>query len=442
MNILFASMPLDGHFNPLTGVAVYLRGKGHDVRWYTGPSYAGRLESLGVPHFAFAKATDLNGENLSEHYPEYKEMGLGPKAIAFALERIFFLNLQAHLDDIRALRASFPFEAIVFDAAFYAGRLVAEKLDVPAFPIWAGPTPAPVSKQAPPPFFGLRPMRGPIGKLRDKLVMAMITSSMQGGLRIMSDVRAREALPPLRDHIFDLHNRTSRAMFMCGVPGLDFPRTDWPENMQFVGALLPHRSHSGALPAAVTEKLGSYSGGLVVVAQGTIDNRDPEKLLVPSLEALAGSDKLVIVTTGGRHTAALRERFPQDNVIVEDFIDYDVLMPHATLFISNGGYGSVMHALVHGVPLVVAGKLEAKNDINARLAYRGLAVDLRTERPKPRQIAKAVECVLGDPGYRERVARLRAELADYDGFAIIERALVGTASGARSTTGPERTTSG
>jgi UDP:flavonoid glycosyltransferase YjiC (YdhE family) len=32
--ILFASIPYDGHFNPLTGLAVYLKSKGHDVRWF------------------------------------------------------------------------------------------------------------------------------------------------------------------------------------------------------------------------------------------------------------------------------------------------------------------------------------------------------------------------------------------------------------------------
>ena len=37
MKILFASMPADGHFNPLTGVAVDLAERGHDVRWYAGP---------------------------------------------------------------------------------------------------------------------------------------------------------------------------------------------------------------------------------------------------------------------------------------------------------------------------------------------------------------------------------------------------------------------
>jgi len=32
MNILFASQAIDGHFNPMTGVAMRLKERGHDVR--------------------------------------------------------------------------------------------------------------------------------------------------------------------------------------------------------------------------------------------------------------------------------------------------------------------------------------------------------------------------------------------------------------------------
>jgi UDP:flavonoid glycosyltransferase YjiC (YdhE family) len=198
--------------------------------------------------------------------------------------------------------------------------------------------------------------------------------------------------------------------------------------MHFVGALVPHKKAGGTLPGALADKIARYAGRVVVVSQGTIDNRDASKLFVPSLEALAGGEMLVVVTTGGLHTEALRKRFPQDNVVIEDWINFDMLMPHAALFICNGGYGSVMQALSNGIPLLVAGKLEAKNDINARLHYRGLALDLRTERPTPTQIARGVARVFGEPYYRENVARLRAELSTYDPFAIIERELVRGAS--------------
>jgi UDP:flavonoid glycosyltransferase YjiC (YdhE family) len=244
-------------------------------------------------------------------------------------------------------------------------------------------------------------------------------------MKIWHALRAREGLPAWTGNIFDIHNETSRAIFMVGSPGMDFPRDDWPKNLEFVGPLVAHKpskpTSTEELPRTILDKLESHRGKIVVVSQGTVDNRDPEKLFVPTLTALAGSEYLVVATTGGRHRDELRRRFPEDNVVVEDWIAYGALMPHASLFISNGGYGSVLQALTTGVPLLLAGKLEAKNDVNARLDYRGLGVDLRTERPTAKQIKRGVERVFTQRSYRENAARIRTELASYDPFAIIER---------------------
>ena len=115
---------------------------------------------------------------------------------------------------------------------------------------------------------------------------------------------------------------------------------------------------------------------------------------------------------------------PNPNVVIADFINYDDLFPHVQVFVSSGGFGSNLAAFLHGVPVVGAGKREGKNDINARVGYNKLGIDLRSERPKPVTIRKAVRRVLGDPTYRTRVAALRAELESYDPIAIIENALL------------------
>ena len=80
-------MPFDGHFLPLTGIAHHLRINGHDVRFYTGPSYAARLAGLDVAHLPFRRATEVNGENVAEYFPEIEKLK-GPKRIAFDLEKI------------------------------------------------------------------------------------------------------------------------------------------------------------------------------------------------------------------------------------------------------------------------------------------------------------------------------------------------------------------
>ena len=138
---------------------------------------------------------------------------------------------------------------------------------------------------------------------------------------------------------------------------------------------------------------------MVAVSQGTVDNSDPGKLIVSTLEALKDGPYVVVATTAGTRTEQLRERFAAPNVVIEDFINYDDLFPHVDVFVTNGGFGSVLAAMRHGVPVVAAGKREGKNDINARVGWNRLGVDLRSERPRPASIRAAVRRVLDDPTY-------------------------------------------
>jgi len=84
MRILFASTAADGHFNPMTGVAIHLRDAGHDVRWYTGASYEHRLQEMGIPLLPFKRAREINGETMPKLFPERARLK-GPALIPLRL---------------------------------------------------------------------------------------------------------------------------------------------------------------------------------------------------------------------------------------------------------------------------------------------------------------------------------------------------------------------
>ena len=92
MDILFASQAIDGHFNPMTGVAMELLDRGHDVRWYTGPVFASKLAGMGIPLLPFNRAIEHRADNLHELYPERARLK-GPRAIGFDGDKIFASNV-------------------------------------------------------------------------------------------------------------------------------------------------------------------------------------------------------------------------------------------------------------------------------------------------------------------------------------------------------------
>ena len=122
----------------------------------------------------------------------------------------------------------------------------------------------------------------------------------------------------------------------------------------------------------------------------------------------------MVVTTGGSQTNELRAGYPYANIIVEDFIAFDDIMPYADVYITNGGYGGVMLSIENKLPMVTAGVHEGKNEICARVGYFELGIDLKTETPSAPQIKKAVQQIVDDTRYRENTERLAREFSTYN----------------------------
>jgi UDP:flavonoid glycosyltransferase YjiC (YdhE family) len=241
---------------------------------------------------------------------------------------------------------------------------------------------------------------------------------MSEGKGIYNGMLAAQGLAPIEGSITDIPYRSPDVLFQSSVASFEYPRRDPNPKVKFVGALLPYK-------AAITntfshpEKLDKCKP-VILISQGTVDNKDPGKLIVPALEALKDSGALLIVTTGYSQTAELRQSYPQDNIIIEDFVDFDYILDHTDLFICNGGFGSTLLSISHGVPVLAAGVREGKNDVNAHVDYFSLGIDLRTESPKPADIKRAAERILSEPQWKQNVARLRDEFSRYHPNELID----------------------
>ncbi len=417
MNILFATVPSDGHFNPLTGIAMHLKTAGHDVRWYTGPSYTAKLERLGIPHYPFQRAREINGDNIGELFPERAKLR-GPALIRFDGRHMMVANTGNYFEDVQEIDASFSFDVLFCDAAFYAMQLIKEKLGKRVCAIGIAPS-LETSKDVPPNFVGLKPAKNAVGKFIHQGMRAMMERMVMNDVKeLYNQILASHGLAPIDGSLFDVSYRSPDVVFQSGVPGFAYSRRERNPKVTFVGALLPYKA---AINTAFSqpEKLGTYKR-VILISQGTVDNKDPRKLIVPALEALKDTDALLIVATGYCQTEALRKSYPQDNIVIEDFVDFDLILDHTDLFIGNGGYGSVLLSLSKGVPLLTAGIREGKNDINAHVEYFGVGIDLRTESPKPRDIRRAAERLVSEPNWKQNVARLRGELSGYHPHALID----------------------
>jgi UDP:flavonoid glycosyltransferase YjiC (YdhE family) len=416
MKILFAAIPADGHFNPLTGVAMHLKTAGHDVRWYAGPSYAAKLERLGIPHYPFKRASEIRGDNVGELFPERAKLS-GPALIRFDGKHMMVINTGNYFEDVREINASFPFDMLFCDGAFYAMQLIKEKLGKRVCAFGIAPS-LETSKDVPPNFVGLKPARTAFGKLKHQAIRAMMERMVMSEVKdLYNQILASNGLAPIEGSLFDVSYRSPDVVFQSGVPGFAYPRREHNSKVKFVGPLLPYKA-TITRAFSQADKLDKYKP-IILISQGTVE-KDPGKLIVPALETLKDIGALLIVTTGYGKTEELRKAYPQDNIVIEDFVDFDFILDHTDLFICNGGYGSVLLSLSHGVPLLTAGIREGKNDVNAHVDYFKVGIDLRTETPKPADIRHAAERLLSGPQWKHNVARLRDELNSYHPYELID----------------------
>jgi UDP:flavonoid glycosyltransferase YjiC (YdhE family) len=192
------------------------------------------------------------------------------------------------------------------------------------------------------------------------------------------------------------------------VPSFEYPRSDLPPQVRFIGPLLPD-APKDFIPPVWWNDVTSAKQPVVLVTQGTIAT-DAAQLIVPTLQALANEDLLVVATTGGKTAEELEFDVPA-NARVAPFIPFANLMPHISTMITNGGYGGVTIALAHGVPIISGGTTEDKPEVGNRIAYSGVGINLKTATPRPEQIREAVQKILRNSSYRQKAQQMQAEFA-------------------------------
>jgi UDP:flavonoid glycosyltransferase YjiC (YdhE family) len=413
-------MPFAGHVAPVTGMVAELLGRGHRVSVYTGTRYLARFERLGADVHPWTLAPDFDEHDLPATFPGIGRPG--PVGMLANVEHLFIRSAEGQSLDLQAIYASEPWELLLGDVMSLGTGLAAEAIGQP----WATLSIVPLSLPSvdlPPTGLGLHPGMGGIGALRDGF-LRLLFRTMSGGLeKAHREVRASLGLPR-PDRRIDSAWYSPWLVIATGSPGLEYPRSDLGPEFHFVGRL-PSASAAGdgsALPGWWPELLAS-GRRTVLVTQGTF-NIDPDELIRPTLESLAGERLSVVATTGSIAHDTLPFPVPT-NVKVAGLLPFVELLPLVDVVVTNGGWGGVLEVLSHGIPLVVAGGDLDKPEIAARVAWAGAGMDLRTGRPRARAVGAAVREVLADPSYAERARSLAVEFANLGGTAraaeLVER---------------------
>ncbi len=417
---LLCSNPIQGHVSPIIAIARDLVSRGHTVTVLTGSRFRDAVLAAGADHRSLGGVADYDDRVMQDHLPD-RDRYRGIAKLQYDIQTIFVKPVPDQFRAVEAAVTDLAPDAILAEAAF-AGVLPL-LLDDPASrpPIIAvGVVPLSQSSRDVAPYgLGLAPDASRLGRLRNRALGVVVQKLLFRKTQQLADDTMRSlGRPRMSDFVLDFSRLFDRFLQLSPAE-FEYPRSDLSPNVRFVGTVLPPAPVAAELPEWWSELDGDRP--VVHVTQGTIDNKELDRLILPTLRALADRDVLVVVATGGRPVEALGP-LPA-NARAAEFLPYELLLPKTDVVVTNAGFGGTQYALSHGVPLVAAGDTEDKPEVSMRVQWAGVGVNLRTGTPDAAAIARAVDRVLADPGYRERGRALAARVAAYDTFATIEAEL-------------------
>jgi UDP:flavonoid glycosyltransferase YjiC (YdhE family) len=382
--VLAYTSPARGHLFPVTPILDALRERGHDVALRTLASQVELMQARGFD----AAPIDPAIEGIDhDDYLARTPLGAQKRAI-----RVFCQRAEHDAADLRrAIDAERP-DAVLVDINAW-GALAAAEAWGGQWAAWC-PYPMPLPSRDAPPFGpGLRPARGPIGRLRDAVLRPIVFGSLE---RIVGPgvnaVRERVGVPPIGSAA-DLFLNPPLLLYMTAEP-FEYPRSDWPENIRLIGPC-------DWDPAAEAPSWLEEVEHPIVLVTTSSEFQDDGQLVRAALEALAGEPLHVVATLPAADIAGVDA---PANARLLSFVPHGPILARAACAVTHGGMGATQKALARGVPVCVVPFGRDQFEVARRVEVAGAGARLPAKRLSPKRLRAAVNDAISRTDGARRVA--------------------------------------
>lgn len=332
--ILAYTSPALGHMLPMSALLAELSRRGHYVHVRTLSSAVPIANRLGLE----ASAIDprIEAVELEDWKATNPVAALRIGVSAFGRRAVY------EVPDLSAAVAEVRPDALVIDVNCWGALSAAEAGTSP----WSSFLPYTPATRAPgvPPFgLGLKPLAGAPGRIRDWMVNATVTRSLE---RIMlppiNSVRDTVGLAPVRS-MDEFLRKAPLTLLASGKP-FQYPHTDWGPTMHMIGPCILD------LPAVETPAWLAAIDRPIVLVTTSSEKQADAALVQTAIAALADESVHVVATMpAGR----LEHLSSSANVTVCEFVPHGVVLERAVCAITHGGMGATQKALSYGVPVCV-----------------------------------------------------------------------------------------
>jgi MGT family glycosyltransferase len=386
-----------GNVPPQFDLAQSLMARGHRLTILSEPCLKQAAEDIGAGFIPFTEhftRTDRKEDFLADfdaskfNNPIFDKVMLGPAKIL------------VH-ETLRAAKAH-DIDALLVDILIFPARIAAEHLNIPSVVVFHMPEFLP-GRNRPPGNLGLLPGKGPLGRLRDRVLGKLVLAKLNKYKPLLNEIRHSLHLEDLTNTTDLIHQADLR--LIQTLKSFDIPLEPAPANVRYTGPSLA--DPDWAAPTWENPWPGDDERPLVVISFSSTF-QDQMGVIQNSIDALQDLPVRGLVTLG---LAIEDEQFSlPDNVKVANSVPHSAIFPLASLVITHAGHGTIMKALAHGLPLIALPMGRDQDDNAAKVALHGCGIQLKRN-ASPGRIKAAVKEVLTKPSFKAKAALFAGELA-------------------------------
>ncbi len=406
MKYLIVTIEGGGNVPPVLSVTRKLAAAGHQVFLLGEPWFKHLAQSTGATFIPFTEYF-IKQDRVQDMFEDWKDKNNSFKNVLFGPARIVVR------ETVNAIQ-QFNIDVLIADVVVPTALMAAEVAKIPSVCLFHMPEYLP-GPNRPPGGLGLTPGKNAVGRLRDKLLGTVFDKIFNKYLSDINSVRADWQLPPLKN-VADLFRNCDLRLMQTSMH-FDFPIIPAPVNVRYVGPVLD--DPDWVLPWQNPWPSEDKRPLVVVALSSTFQNQF--KALQNCIDALGKLSVRGLVTVGPAMANA-QFNLPE-NVQLITSASHAQLFPHAACVITHAGHGTVMRALINGVPMVCLPMGRDQGDNAAKVVFHKTGLQCKAN-AAPGIIQKAVQQILSNPAYADNARKLGAViLADAqagDSVAVLE----------------------